>query len=110
MRRVIDTAGSPGSSGFKVVSRAIRGFMSQGDEGFECFNIKSAASDILRLRAELPPHVEPCCRKCGTALSELSIIVGDADQAYEQCTTAAVSDAWRYVSQKVLESVPLASC
>ena len=48
---------------------------------------------------ELDTPPSRCCRRCGCAMSCVSLITADIDQAFEACSASAVLPAWRHISQ-----------
>ena len=48
---------------------------------------------------ELDKPPSRCCWRCGCAMSCVSLITADTDQAFEACSASAVLPAWRHISQ-----------
>ena len=48
---------------------------------------------------ELDTPPSRCCWRWACAMSSVSLITADIDQAFEACSASAVSPAWRHISQ-----------
>ena len=48
---------------------------------------------------ELDTPPSRCCWRCGCAMSCVSLITSDIDQAFEACSASAVLPAWRDISR-----------
>ena len=48
---------------------------------------------------ELDTPPSRCCWRCGCAMSCVSLITADIDQAFEACSASAVLPPWRHISQ-----------
>eukprot|EP00959_Pyramimonas_sp_CCMP1952_P115663 2418019-Pyramimonas_sp.AAC.1 len=59
--------------------------------------MKDAAREINRIVQDLDPPSTDECLRCSCHLPSISIVVADADQAYEQCNSTLIGQAWKEV-------------
>eukprot|EP00959_Pyramimonas_sp_CCMP1952_P140026 2930222-Pyramimonas_sp.AAC.1 len=91
LQRVITCSQAPGSDWFQIVGRAARDLPSRSEATSEVYNTNHAADEVRRLRDSRPQKLGTRRGRCTKHLSEPSVVVADADQAFEQCSAAAVS-------------------
>ena len=93
-RRVVDSSGIPFSSGWKTVGRPARCYIQEVGASAELFDLNRLEPGLRRTLAQLSYTQTDKCRRCGTALECITIVVADADQAFEACYSVAVLPAW----------------
>eukprot|EP00959_Pyramimonas_sp_CCMP1952_P133548 2792680-Pyramimonas_sp.AAC.1 len=105
MRRIVNSADAPGTEGYRYVGRATRHLLKASGVSCEVFNMNDAAQEVRRIQAELDPPATDTCLRCGGMLRNVSIVVADADQAYEQCNSSLIGEAWRDVSRRIVHQL-----
>ena len=84
---------------WRSVARAIRKVARLGGPGCEIFDISQLRWELDSMFQELDTPPSRCCWRCGSAMSCVSLITADIDQALEACSASAVLPAWRHISQ-----------
>ena len=98
MGRVI-ACSVPHKMAWRSVARAVRTAARLGGPGCEFFDVSQLTFELDRKFQELDTPPSRCCWRCGCALSGVSLISADVDQAFEACSSSAVLPAWRRISQ-----------
>eukprot|EP00959_Pyramimonas_sp_CCMP1952_P409572 8583586-Pyramimonas_sp.AAC.1 len=62
------------------------------------------------MRQHLPAGCSARCARCAAPMRELSVVVADADQAYEQCAAGRVGAAWAALGREVERRLGVDSC
>ena len=104
-RRVVNCSDAPGSRGFQIIGRAARDLLYRSGLSCEVFNLNRAATELRDLRLSLPVDIAPACCACGQEMGFLSIVVADADQAFEQCGASTISQAWSEVAREIARTL-----
>ena len=89
MRRVIDCSSVPHTMAWRSVARAIRTVARLGGTECEIFDISQLRYELDSTFQELNTPPSRCCWRCGCAMSCVSLITADIDQAFEACSASA---------------------
>ena len=54
----------------------------------------SLAPKLVNERVDNLPQLQPCCASCNCQMHSLGVVVGDIDQAYEQCSRERAWAGW----------------
>ena len=79
------------------MARAIRTVARFGAPGCDFFAFHTWGFELDTVFQELDTRPSRCC--CGCAMSCVSLITADIDQAFEACSFSAVLPAWKRISQ-----------
>jgi len=63
------------------------------------------AREVRAIVSDLEPPANDSCLRCGCTVKNVSIVVADADQAYEQCGASLITEAWRDISAAVVHQL-----
>ena len=99
MRRVIDCSSVPHKMAWRSVARSIRMVARLGGRGCEIFVVSPLRFELDSVIEELDTPPSRCCWRCGCAMSCVSLITADIDQAFGACSSSAVLPARRRISQ-----------
>ena len=96
---MIDWSSVPHKMAWRSVARAIRAVSRLGGPGCDIFDTSQLRYELDSVFQELDTPPSRCCWRCGCAMSCVSLITADIDQAFEACSASAVLPAWRHISQ-----------
>ena len=99
MKRVIDCSSVLHKMAWRSVALAIRAVSRLSGSGCEFFDTSQLRCELDSMFQELDTPPSRCCWRCGCAMSCVSLISADIDQAFEACSASAVLPARRHISQ-----------
>ena len=93
IRRVVSFAGNPCKSAWRRVSACISHMLKSTRISADVLDI-SEAPERLREGIKSLPSLSCSCHRCGIPLHTFGVVVGDIDQAYEQCSRERAWQGW----------------
>ena len=94
IRRVVSFSGNPCKSAWRRISACISHMLKSTRISSDVLDISEAPERLREGLKSLPP-LACACKRCGVPLSTYGIVVGDIDQAYEQCSRERAWQGWQ---------------
>ena len=99
IRRVVSFSGNPCKSAWRRVSACLAYMLKSTRISADILDISEAPERLREGVKSLPP-LSCSCKKCGIKLTTFGVVVGDIDQAYEQCSRERAWQGWQTLRQE----------